>query len=218
MPDLPEWLPIFLFVACTVLFVLIPARVLWKMRRDRSGQDRKSREFADRLKTNFSGVAFHRSTFTGGHVYFRYQERPHRASIPDPGELRLELDVDKLPHSPVVIRSNRGIRFPFAFEGWRFVGRTATGEKSIFLYGTASLGALYREMALHPDGTHINLPESVTVIAGLPGISGFEFRASKAGGFRLRLFLETDDLLYRPEHFESAVHHFNRLYEGLVLE
>jgi hypothetical protein len=218
MPDMPEWLPTFLFIACAVLFLLIPIRVLWKIWRERSDDGEAIQQLADRWKSLFPDISVRRMPFTPATLYFHYEERPLHALFPKPKVLLLELDVDKLPHSPVVIRSGSAGRFPFVFEGWRLQRRSRTEAESILFYGNPSLAALYREMETHGEGPHINLPESVTILSQLPGVSAFELRGSKAGGFRLRLTLKTDDLLYRPEHFESAVLHFTRLYEGLVLE
>ncbi len=218
MFETPSWLETFLFIACAVLFILIPIRVLWASWKGESDRKAKTRELADRLKETFTDVSFSRALFSPAHVFFRHREFSVRVSFPRSGELLLWLDVEKLPSSPLVIRSNRGFQPPFALEGWSLPGRAKTGDESIVLYGPGSFGSLYRELALSPDDAHINLAESVTVISRLPGTSRFELRASRSGGFRLRLSLATDDLLYRPEHFESAVHHFVRLYEGIVLE
>jgi hypothetical protein len=40
---------------------------------------------------------------------------------------------------------------------------------------------------------------------------------SPSGGFRLSFLLRADDLLYRADELEAAVHHAFRLYDFLVL-
>ena len=137
---MPFWLETFLFIACAVLFVLIPARVLWKMYREESEETRKTRELASRLNEVFQDVSFSRIPFSPSHVFFRYRDRPFRASLSKSNRLTLRLDESKLPSSPFVIRSKSGADAPFRFEGWRWLGRCYTEETGISIYGSASLG------------------------------------------------------------------------------
>jgi hypothetical protein len=93
-------------------------------------------------------------------------------------------------------------------------------DDTLAIYASEPFGAYLRELALDgipAQGKPTGLAESLVVLRRLPGVRHFEFRMSPASGFRLTFLLRADDLLYRPDDLEAAVHHAFRLYDLLVL-
>jgi hypothetical protein len=67
------------------------------------------------------------------------------------------------------------------------------------------------------EGKPTGLAESLIILRKMPGVRRFELRMSPSGGFRLAFKLRADDLLYRAEELESAVHHAFQIYDLMVL-
>ena len=110
------------------------------------------------------------------------------------------------------------------WESFRILPRILTHDPliddSIALYATPIFGSYIREAALDgipAEGKPTGLAESLVILRKMPGVRRFELRMSPSAGFRLSFRLRTDDLLYRPEELESAVHHAFQLYDLLVL-
>jgi hypothetical protein len=110
------------------------------------------------------------------------------------------------------------------WESFRVLSRILTHDPliddSVALYATPIFGSYLRDVALDgmpAEGKPTGLAESLVILRQLPGVKHFELRMSPSGGFRVSFLLRSDDMLYRPEELESAVHHAFQLYDLLVL-
>jgi hypothetical protein len=93
-------------------------------------------------------------------------------------------------------------------------------DEATLLYASPPFAAYLRELALDglpAEGKPTGLAESLVVLRKMNGVDRFEFRMSPSGGVRVAFRLRSEDLLFRTEELESAVHHAFQLYDLLVL-
>lgn len=224
-PSIPPWIQAFVLIGVGLVFLIVPIKVLFEMTkgaRDRMG---KLRDLADRLKERFGSVHVERGVFTPSRIRFTHEGRSATIVRPEDDELTLSLETKLRPAFPMIIRTHGLVDWNFAvlWDSFRYLRRFKTYDplidESLAIYSTAPFGDLLREMALDgipAQGKPTGLAESLVVLRRLPGVHRMEIRMSPASGFRLMLHLRADDMLYRPDDLEAAVHHTFRLYDLLV--
>ncbi len=221
MIEIPGWIQAFVIGGIGLLAVVVPIRVLWGMTRGARERARKLKELAERLKGRFEAVRVER-----GRIRVTHEGRPAVIAQPRPGELAIRVEPDAPPRAHAIIRTRGKACLPFALmgESLRLLRRVRTLDplidEPLAVYASPVFGAYLRELAL--DGIAARdkpagLVESLVVLRRAPGTEAFELRMSPSGGFRLRFRLRSDDLLYRPEEMEAAVHHAFRLYDLMAM-
>ena len=226
MIEIPDWIRTFVLAGFGLLVVVVPLRVWWGMTREGRDRRRKLQDLANRLKGRFEAVRLEGGFLGPRRIRVTCEGRPAAIARPSPGEIAIRVEPDAAPRAHAVIRTRGRVRRPFALmgESFRLLRRVRTFDPliddSIEIYASAVFGAYVRELALDgisTEGKPEGLVESLTVLRRLPGTEGFELRVSPSGGFRIRFRLRDDDLLYRPEDLESALHHAFRLHDLLAM-
>lgn len=226
MPQIPEWIQLFVLLGIGAVVIVVPIKVLYEMTKGTRERARRLEDLAARLKERFGTVTFERGVLGPHRIQVTLEGRPATIFQPDPDELLIRVEPKVAPKFHALIRTRGAIDWPFAFlwESLRFLPRFRTFDPliddSIRIYASPVLGNYVRELALDgipPEGKPTGLAESLIVLRRAPGIRKFELRMSPVAGFRLAFRLRTDDLLCRPDEMESAVHHAFRLYDLLVL-
>lgn len=226
MPQIPDWIQMFVLVGIGALVIVIPLKVLYDMTKGARERTRKLEELAARLKERFGEVKFERGLLGPHRLEVKLEGRSATLFQPDPDVVVLRLEPKVAPKFHAIVRTRGAFEWPWAFmaESFRLLRRVRTSDplidESILIYATPVFGNYFRELALDGiplEGKPTGLAESLIVLRRTPGVKEFEFRMSPAGGFRLAFRLRTDDLLFRPDEMEAAVHHAFRLYDLLVL-
>jgi len=225
-PAIPPWIQAFVLVGVGLVLLVVPIKVLFELTkgaRDRMG---KLRDLADRLKERFGAVQVERGVFGPSLIRFTHGGRPAVLLRPEDDEVVLRLEPTVQPGSCMIIRTHGLVDWNYAilWEQFRLLRRVKTYDplidEALAIYAAGPFGGLLREMALDgipAQGKPTGLAESLVVLRRLPGIHRMELRMSPAGGFRLFLRLRADDILFRPDELEAAVHHTFQLYDLLVL-
>ncbi len=226
MIEIPGWIQTFVIAGIGLLAVVIPVRVIWGLTRGARERARKLADLAGRLKGRFENVRIEGRLMGPQRILLRHEGRPAAIARPRDGEVAIRVEPGAAPAAHAILRSRGRTCWPFAWmgESLRFLPRVRLADplidESIAIYARGAFGAYLRDLALggaageeKPEG----LAESLVVLRRMPGTERFEVRLSPSGGFRLRFRLRADDLLYRPEDVESAVHHAFRLYDLLAM-
>ena len=226
MIEIPHWVQIFVLVGIALVVIVVPIRILYEMTKDSRERGRRFQDLSDRLKERFGGVETRRTVFGMSRIEFQHEGRPASVFQPADDEILIQLEPKITPRFHVLART-RGALTPAVAVMWeslRVLPRILTGDPliddSIALYATPLFGNYLREAALDgipAEGKPTGLAESLVILRKMPGVRKFELRMSPAGGFRLSFKLRADDLLYRPEELESAIHHAFQLYDLLVM-
>jgi len=220
---IPTWIQAFVLAGVALVVLLVPIKVLYEMTKGTRDRRRKLQDLVDRVRERFGNARLERSLFAPDRISFTHEERAASIAQPDEDELLLRLEPKVPPRFPLVVRT-RGVSWPFAvlWESFRFLPRVRTFEplidESIDCYASGSFGALLRELAgegFSAGGKPTGLAESLIVLRRTPGVRRFELRSSPSGGFRILFELHADDLRYRPDELEAAVHHAWRLHDLL---
>ncbi|HEV3029529.1 MAG TPA: hypothetical protein VG457_18270 [Planctomycetota bacterium] len=226
MIEIPYWIQVFVLIGIALVVVVVPIRILYEMTKDSRDRSRRFQDLADRLKEKFGAVEAHRTIFGMSRIEFQHDGRPAAVYQPGDDEILIELEPKIQPKFHLIARSRGAVAPPIAvmWESFRILPRILTHEPliddAIALYATPIFGSYLREAALDgipAEGKPTGLAESLVILRKMPGVRRFELRMSPAGGFRVSFRLRADDLLYRPEELESAVHHVFQLYDLLVL-
>jgi hypothetical protein len=191
MIEVPHWVQVFVLVGIALVVIVVPIRILYEMTKDSRERNRRFKDLADRLKERFGGVEAHRTVFGLSRISFQHEGRP--ATVWQPADDEILPRV--MTHDPLI-------------------------DESIALYATPLFGNYLREATLDgipAEGKPTGLAESLVILRKMPGVRRFELRMSPSSGFRLSFKLRADDLLYRPEELESAIHHAFQLYDLLVM-
>ena len=224
--QVPDWIQTFVLVGIGIVILVVPIKVLYEMTKGRRDRTRRFQEVADRLKERFGGVRFDRGILGPHRIHFTCDNRPVTVVQPDVDELAFRLEPKVTPRSHVLIRTRGWVAWPFTilWESLRFLPRVRMQDPliddSIDLYASSVFGGYVRELTLEgaaSDGKPTGLAESLVVLNRLPGVKKFEVRMSPSGGFRTWFRLRSDDLLYRPDELEAAIHHAFQIYDALVL-
>jgi hypothetical protein len=187
---------------------------------------RRLHDLADRLKERFGAVQLERGVVGPGRIHFTHEDRPATFLQPGEDELILRLEPEIQPKYPVLIETRGRIDWGWAvmWDALRFLPRVRTHDPliddTLAIYASAPFGSYLRELALDgipAGGKPTGLAESLVILRRLPGVDRFRFLMSPGGGFRLSFRLRADDLLFRPDELEAAVHHAFRLYDLLVV-
>jgi hypothetical protein len=206
--------------------VVVPIRILYEMTKDSRDRNKRFQDLADRLKEKFGTVDAHRTIFGMSRIEFKHDGRPASVYQPGDDEILIQLEPKIEPKFHLIARTRGALTPPVAmmWESFRILPRILTHDPliddTIALYATPIFGSYIREAALDgipAEGKPTGLAESLVILRKMPGVRRFELRMSPSAGFRLSFRLRTDDLLYRPEELESAVHHAFQLYDLLVL-
>ena len=226
MIEIPHWIQVFVLLGIALVVIVVPIRILYEMTKDSRDRSKKFRDLADRLKEKFGSVEAHRSVLGMSRISFRHEGRPATVFQPSDDEILIQLEPKVEPKFHLIART-RGAWAPpvtMMWESFRVLSRILTHDplidETIALYATPIFGGYLREAALDgipAEGKPTGLAESLVILRQMPGVRRFELRMSPSGGFRVSFVLRTDDLLYRPEELESAVHHAFQLYDQLVL-
>lgn len=226
MIEIPHWAQLFVLLGIALVIIVVPIRILYEMTRDSRERSRRFGGLADRLKERFANVERRRGILGLSPIRFTYEGRPVTLHQPSDDEMVLQLESRVEPRIHLIARSLGSLTpvFVIQWESFRILPRVLTSDPliddAIALYAPALFAAYLREAALDgipAEGKPTGLAESLVVIRNLPGVRRFEVRISPQGGFRLRLRLRGEELLYRVDELESAVHHAFRLQELLVL-
>jgi hypothetical protein len=224
--EIPHWIQIFVLLGIALVIIVVPIRILYEMTKDSRDRGRRFGELADRLKEKYSGVDVQRTLFGASRIRFKHEDRPVAVHQTADDEIQIQLEPKIEPKFHVIARTRGLINPPVAvmWESFRVLSRILTHDPliddSVALYATPIFGSYLREVALDgipAEGKPTGLAESLVILRKMPGVKSFELRMSPSGGFRLSFRLGSDDLLYRPEELESAVHHAFQLYDLLVL-
>ncbi len=226
MIEIPNWIQAFVLVGIALVVLIVPIKIVWEMTKGSRDRSRKADDLAARLKERFGGVRLEGGILGPQRIHLTSEGRPAVVFQPEPDELVIRLEPKVAPKFHAVARTRGRLSLPFAvmWESLRILPRHRTFDplidESIDLYASGPFGAYLRELALDglpAGGKPTGLAESLIVLRRTPGARMFELRMSPAGGFRLRFLLRADDVLYRPDELEAAVHHAFRLYDLLVL-
>lgn len=226
MIDVPHWVQIFVLVGIALVVIVVPIRILYEMTKDSRERSKRFQELSDRLKEKFGGVETHRTMFGLSRIDFSHDGRPATVYQPSDDEIMIQLEPKIQPKFHVIARTLGPFAGGFAvmWESFRILPRLTTFDPliddSIALYASPLFGSYLREAAIDgipAEGKPTGLAESLVILRKMPGVRRFELRMSPQGGFRLSFKLRADDLLYRPEELESAVHHAFQLYDLMVL-
>jgi len=226
MIEIPHWVQVFVLVGIALVVIVVPIRILYEMTKDSRERDRRFKDLADRLKERFGGVEAHRTVFGLSRISFQHEGRPATVWQPADDEILIQLEPKVQPRFHVIART-LGTFTPAIAVMWeslkvlpRIVTHDPLIDESIALYATPLFGNYLREAALDgipAEGKPTGLAESLVILRKMPGVRRFELRMSPGAGFRLSFKLRADDLLYRPEELESAIHHAFQLYDLLVM-
>jgi hypothetical protein len=224
--EVPHGIQLFVLLGIALVIIVVPIRILYEMTKDSRERSKRFSDLADRLKEKFGGVESHRTIFGMSRIAFQHDGRPASVYQPSDEEILIELEPKIQPKFHVIARTKGAVTPPAAmmWESFRLLPRILTHDplidESIALYATPIFGSYIREAALDgipAEGKPTGLAESLVILRKMPGVKRFELRMSPSGGFRVFFRLRSDDLLYRPEELESAVHHAFQLYDLLVL-
>lgn len=226
MIEIPHWIQIFVLVGIALVVVIVPIRILYEMTKDSRDRGRRFQDLADRLKEKFGAVEAHRTIFGMSRIAFRHDGRSASVYQPSDDEILIQLEPKIEPKFHLIARTRGALTPPVAmmWESFRVLPRILTHDplidESVALYATSIFGSYIRDAALDgipAEGKPTGLAESLVILRKMPGVRSFELRMSPSGGFRVTFRLRNEDLLYRPEELESAVHHAFQLYDVLVL-
>jgi hypothetical protein len=224
--QVPTWIQVFVLAGIGVVILLVPLKVLFEMTKGARDRRRRLHDLSDRLKERFGGVRIEHGLFGPSRIHFTHEGRPAVIFQPEEDELILRLEPKVQPKFHVIVETRGAIDWGFAimWDSFRILYRVRTHDPliddTLAIYASGPFGGLLRELALDgipAQGKPTGLAESLVVLRRLPGVRHFEFRMSPAAGFRLSFLLRADDLVYRPDELEAAVHHAFRLYDLLVL-
>lgn len=225
-PEIPHGIQVFVLLGIALVVIVVPIRILYEMTKDSRERSKRFSDLADRLKEKFGGVESHRTMFGMSRIEFKHEGRPATVYQPSDEEILIELEPKVEPKFNLIARTKGSLTPPTAmmWESFRLLPRILTNDPliddSIALYATPIFGNYIREAALDgipAEGKPTGLAESLVILRGMPGVKSFELRMSPSSGFRVSFRLRSDDMLYRPEELESAVHHAFQLYDLLVL-
>jgi hypothetical protein len=224
--EIPHWVQVFVLVGIALVVIVVPIRILYEMTKDSRERSRRFTDLAERLGERFGGVESRRTVFGLSRIDFQHEGRPATVYQPADDELMIQLEPKVQPKFHLIART-AGAWTPSAalmWEALKVLPRIRTHDplidEAVALYATPIFGGYLREAALDgipAEGKPTGLAESLVILRRMPGVRRFELRMSPSGGFRLSFKLRADDLLYRPEELESAVHHAFQLYDLLVL-
>ena len=226
MIEVPHWVQLFVLVGIALVVIVVPIRILYEMTKDSRERSRRFKELTDRLKERFGGVEAHRTVFGLSRVDISHEGRPATVYQPADDEIMIQLEPKIQPKYHVIARTLGPLSGGFAmmWESFRLLPRVLTFDplidESIALYASPVFGNYLREAMIDgipAEGKPTGLAESLVILRKMPGVRKFELRMSPSGGFRLSFKLRADDLLYRPDELEAAVHHAFRLYDLMVL-
>jgi len=223
--EIPHWVQVFVLVGIALVVIVVPIRILYEMTKDTRERNRRFKDLADRLGEQFGGVESRRSVFGLARIDFQHEGRPATVYQPADDEILIQLEPKVQPRFHVIARTRSSFTPNVAvmWESMKVLPRILTHDplidESIALYATPLFGGYLREAALDgipAEGKPTGLAESLVILRRMPGVRRFELRMSPAG-FRISFKLRADDMLYRPEELESAVHHAFQLYDLLVM-
>jgi hypothetical protein len=216
----------FVLLGIALVVIVVPIRILYEMTKDSRERNQRFKDLADRLRERFGGVESHRTVFGLSRIHFSHEGRPATIFQTADDELMIQLEPKVQPKFHVIARTLGPFSGGFAimWESFRILPRVLSFDplidESIALYASPLFGNYLREAmqdGIPAEGKPTGLAESLVILRKLPGVRRFELRMSPSGGFRLSFKLRADDMLYRPEELESAVHHAFQLYDLLVL-
>ena len=223
--EIPEWIQIFVMVGIGTLFIVIPIRIFYEETKGSRDRAQRVRDLADRLRERFGEVMIDRSFLGPATIRFTHEERSVLIQ-PDDKELRIQLEPKISPTFHAIVRTRGWLSLPFKilWSSFRILPRIRTTDsvldEGISIYSTPVFGNYVRDLALDglpSGGKPAGLAESLIVLRNMPGVRWFEVRVTPGGGFRVRFKLRAEDLIYRADELESAIHHAFRLYELMVL-
>jgi len=226
MIEVPHWVQMFVLVGIALVVIIVPIRILYEMTKDSRERNQRFKDLADRLRERFGGVEAHRTVFGLSRIHFSHDGRPVTIFQPADDEIMIQLEPKVQPKFHVIARTLGPFSGGFAmmWESFRVLPRVMTFDplidESIALYASPLFGSYLREAMLDgipAEGKPTGLAESLVILRKMPGVRRFELRMSPSGGFRLSFKLRSDDLLFRPEELESAVHHAFQLYDLMVM-
>jgi hypothetical protein len=226
MHEIPHWIQVFVLVGIGLVVVLVPFRVVFELTRGARQRTRRQKDLADRMKERFGAVRFERGLLGPHRIHFSHEGRPATLVEPAPEQLVLRLEPRFPPKFDVVAATRGGIAWPLAvmWESCKILPRIRTLDPilddRVDLFAAPAFAPYLRELLqsgasdpTRPSG----LAESLVVLGRMPGVRRFELRVSPMGGFRVTFQLRAEDLLYRPDELESALHHAFQIYDLLVL-
>lgn len=226
MIEIPHWVQLFVLLGIALVVIVVPIRILYEMTKDSRERARRFRDLGDRLKGRFGVVEARRTPLGIPRIHLKHDGRSATLYQPSDDEILIQLEPQVAPKFHMIVRSRGRLIPPFVilWESFRLLPRIHTGDplidETVALYAAPLFGNYLREATLDgipAEGKPSGIAESLVILSRLPGVSRFEVRMSPSGGFRLLLNLAADDLIYRPEEIESAVHHTLQLYDLLVL-
>lgn len=226
MIEIPHGIQVFVLVGIALVVIVVPIRILYEMTKDTRERGKRFQDLSDRLREKFGGVEANRTIFGLSRIAFKHEGRPAAVYQPADDELLIELEPRIEPKFHLIARTRGALTPPVAmmWESFRLLPRILTHDPliddAIAIYATPIFGSYVRDAALDgipAEGKPTGLAESLVILRQMPGVKRFELRMSPSGGFRVSFRLRSDDLLYRPEELESAVHHAFQLYDQLVL-
>ncbi len=211
MIEIPGWIENFVLFGLIFVVIFVPLKVFRDLTKDVRGRLKRVEGLAERLKERFGGVVVERG-FGPPRVRFTHAEKGVLLLAPSTRRLELRLEETISPKFPVRMRSRRG--WPWTWVGGRLLGRVPLGDPNWRVWTTPGFGAYLEELAREPA----SFTESLIVLRSLPGVSRVDLTLSPSSGLRLRLDLDQDDLAYRPDALEAALHHARAVHHELVVK
>ena len=226
MIEIPHWIQISVLLGVALVVIVVPIRILYEMTKDARTRSKRFQDLSDRIRERFQEVQRFPGVFGAARIKFQYEGRAATVSQPADDQIQIRLEPKVEPKFHLIARS-RGRLTPavtMMWDSFRLLSRILTHDplidESVALYATPVFGNYLRDALLDgipAEGKPTGLAESLVILQRMPGIRWFELRMSPGGGFNLIFALRTDDMLYRPDELESAVHHAFQLYDQLVL-
>ncbi len=226
MIEVPHWIQVSVLLGVALVVIVVPIRILYEMTKDSRARSKRSQDLTQRIRERFQEVSRHPGVFGQERIEFKYEGRSATILQPADDQIMIRLEPKIEPKFHLIART-RGSMTPevkIMWDSLRVLSRIRTNDplidESVAIYATPIFGNYLREALLDgipAEGKPTGLAESLVILRRMPGIRWFELRMSPGGGFALTFSLEADDLLYRPDELEAAVHHVFQLYDVLVM-
>lgn len=226
MIEIPGWVQTFVLVGIVFVIVAIPIKVLYEMTKGARDRSQRLGDLADRLRERFGAVRVEGGFLSPRRIHFTLDGRPASVVRAADDEIAVRLEPKVAPKFHAIVRTRGRLEGSIAvmWESFRILRRVRTFDplidESIAIYATPVFGGYFRELAIDgipAQGKPTGLAESLIVLRRAPGVRRFELRMSPSAGFRVVFKLRTEDLVFRPDELESAIHHSFRLHDLLVM-
>lgn len=213
MIEVPGWIENFVFFGVIFVVLFVPLKVFWDLTKDTRGRRKRLEGLTERLKERFSEVSLEGGRLAPARIRFIHEGKGVLLFAPSKRRFELRLEETISPKFPVRMRLARW-GCPWTWVGGRLLGQVRLGDTAWRIWTTPGFGAYLQELAQEPP----SFTDSLIVLRSLPGVRRVDLTLSPSSGLRLRLDLDLDDLAYRPDALEAALHHARAVHHELVVK